>query len=39
MLPWYFKDEILVGKDYLNEGGSILIPCRRSIVNKHGEKI
>ncbi len=40
MLPWYFKEEILAReKNYLNEGGSILIPMPYPhVVTKHGEK-
>lgn len=39
MLPWYFKKEILAReKEYLDNGGSILVPMPYAhIVNKHGE--
>ncbi len=40
MLPWYFKEEILIReKEYLEKGGSILIPMPYPhIVTRDGEK-
>ncbi len=39
MLPWYFKEEIILReKKYLDNGGSILVPMPYAhIVNKNGE--
>ena len=40
LLPWYFKKEILLReKDYLDKGGSILIPMPYlHVIDKNGEK-